>query len=135
MLQGNLQLHIMPRDINGYHFLLLNSRIIKDLVTSPIYAGIKVNTVIIMPNQSNDPSKYGSQNKLDQQAEMSCSKKLEMDSCHWLCKTRNDGEQRTQASVSPKTSLINKLRSLAAIHCKWIQDIGCASQEMIGEHR
>ncbi|MQM01527.1 hypothetical protein Taro_034285, partial [Colocasia esculenta] len=41
----------------------------------------------------------------------------------------------TQASVGPKTSLISKLRSLAAIHCKWIQDIGCARQEMIGEHR
>ncbi|MQL72070.1 hypothetical protein Taro_004397, partial [Colocasia esculenta] len=34
----------------------------------------------------------------------------------------------------PKTSLICKLRSLAAIHYKWIQDIGCARQEMIGEH-
>ncbi|MQM02208.1 hypothetical protein Taro_034972 [Colocasia esculenta] len=32
---------------------------------------------------------------------------------------------RTQANVGPKTSLISKLRSLAAIHCKWIQDIGC----------
>ncbi|MQL78566.1 hypothetical protein Taro_011008, partial [Colocasia esculenta] len=42
---------------------------------------------------------------------------------------------RTQASVGPKTSLISKLRSLAAIHCKWIQDIGCARQEMIGEHK
>ncbi|MQM22489.1 hypothetical protein Taro_055542, partial [Colocasia esculenta] len=41
----------------------------------------------------------------------------------------------TQASVGPKTNLISKLRSLAAIHCKWIQDIGCARQEMIGEHR
>ncbi|MQL83928.1 hypothetical protein Taro_016423 [Colocasia esculenta] len=41
---------------------------------------------------------------------------------------------RTQVSVGPKTSLISKLRSLAAIHCKWIQDIGCARQEMIGEH-
>ncbi|MQL84366.1 hypothetical protein Taro_016868, partial [Colocasia esculenta] len=40
----------------------------------------------------------------------------------------------TQASVGLKTSLISKLRSLAAIHCKWIQDIGCARQEMIGEH-
>ncbi|MQM21474.1 hypothetical protein Taro_054515 [Colocasia esculenta] len=42
---------------------------------------------------------------------------------------------RTQASVGPKTSLISKLRSLAAIYCKWIEDIGCARQEMIGEHR
>ncbi|MQL89103.1 hypothetical protein Taro_021685 [Colocasia esculenta] len=41
---------------------------------------------------------------------------------------------RTQASVGSKTSLISKLRSLAAIHCKWIQDIGCARLEMIGEH-
>ncbi|MQL83064.1 hypothetical protein Taro_015546 [Colocasia esculenta] len=41
---------------------------------------------------------------------------------------------RTQASVGPKTSLISKLRRLAAIHCKWTQDIGCARQEMIEEH-
>ncbi|MQL93509.1 hypothetical protein Taro_026151 [Colocasia esculenta] len=44
-------------------------------------------------------------------------------------------DSRTQASVGPKTNLISKLRSLAAIHCKWIQDIGCARQEMIREHR
>ncbi|MQM04310.1 hypothetical protein Taro_037107, partial [Colocasia esculenta] len=41
----------------------------------------------------------------------------------------------TQASVGPKTSLISKLRSLAAIHCKWTKNIGCARQEKIGEHR
>ncbi|MQL75297.1 hypothetical protein Taro_007672 [Colocasia esculenta] len=41
----------------------------------------------------------------------------------------------TQTSVGLKTSLISKLRSLAPIHCKWIQDIGCARLQMIGEHR
>ncbi|MQM07054.1 hypothetical protein Taro_039890 [Colocasia esculenta] len=47
----------------------------------------------------------------------------------------SNGSIRTQTSVGPKTSLISKLRSLAAIHCKWIQDIGYARLEMIGEHR
>ncbi|MQL97004.1 hypothetical protein Taro_029689, partial [Colocasia esculenta] len=37
----------------------------------------------------------------------------------------------TQASVGPKTSLISKLRRLAAIHCKWTQDIGCASDYVV----
>ncbi|MQL71025.1 hypothetical protein Taro_003347, partial [Colocasia esculenta] len=41
----------------------------------------------------------------------------------------------TQASVGSKTSLINKLRCLAAKHYKWNHDIDCARQEMIGEHR
>ncbi|MQL74911.1 hypothetical protein Taro_007280 [Colocasia esculenta] len=47
----------------------------------------------------------------------------------------SNGSKRTQTSVGPKTNLISKLRSLAAIHCKWIKDIGCARLEMTGEHR
>ncbi|MQL86768.1 hypothetical protein Taro_019292, partial [Colocasia esculenta] len=41
----------------------------------------------------------------------------------------------TQASVGSETSLMNKLRCLAAIQFKWIHDIGYARQEMIGEQR
>ncbi|MQM05080.1 hypothetical protein Taro_037887 [Colocasia esculenta] len=41
-------------------------------------------------------------------------------------RSRSTSSSRTQASVGPKTNLISKLRRLAAIHCKWTQDIGCA---------